>query len=59
MRVQSQYSVSFESAEQDALEIAGNAPRFFLKCRHVSGRMTADYIGEIRKSLDLNHTERR
>lgn len=51
MRVQSQYSVSFESVEKDASEIAGNASRFFLKCRHVAGRMRTEDIEMVRSII--------
>jgi len=51
MRVQSQYFVARESREEEASEIVGNAPRFFLKCRHVAGRMKKEDIEMIRSVI--------
>lgn len=55
MRVQSQYSVALESAEEEASKIVSNVPYFLLKCRNVCNRMKSEDIENIRKMLSDNH----
>ncbi|WOF15275.1 HEPN domain-containing protein [Methanoplanus sp. FWC-SCC4] len=50
-RIQSQYYTTHELKEQEISEILSTAPKFLLKCRHISGLIKTKDIEKIRQII--------